>query len=346
MDPTSQVSSLHGVSMLQATQYPIEANIALALLKEPGGANDRALINVAVGAELNLHGDATLVAAQAAREAGNAPNSVLASAVCIVGPQRADRARAATRALIDLLAATGLDSGTDETFDVTQVAATGEARALLVGEAPDAKARAMLAALAGRRTRSAFVRYLESLPGEPTADGVLAAIAATLAWGPLRRKRISRSTAESLPWWLRLFGTAIGASVDAARPKRNVSAGSRRADPRAALAYRDGLPGALRPRAQPAACSRCRRSSASCSPTGRGRSPRRAPRARCRPMGRKPRSGSSSTGDVRIPRIPATRTAATAEGVAFLLERFAGVELKSGDRARRRPARAGARVRP
>ena len=217
MDPTSQVSSLHGVSMLDATQYPIEANIALALLKEPAGANDRALINVAIGAELNLHGDATLVAAQAARDAGNAPNSVLASAVCIVGPRRTERSRAATRALIDLFAAAGLESGFDEAFDMTGVAASAEVRALLVGDAPDVKARAMLAALAARQGRSAFVRYLKSLPGEPTADGVLAAIAATLAWGPLRHKRISRTTAESLPWWLRLFGTAIGASVDAAR---------------------------------------------------------------------------------------------------------------------------------
>jgi hypothetical protein len=88
---------------------------------------------------------------------------------------------------------------------------------LLVGERPDAKARAMLAALAARGVRSVFLRYLAALPGEPTADGVLAAIAATLAWGPLTRKRISRVTAESLPWWLRLFGTAIGASVDAGR---------------------------------------------------------------------------------------------------------------------------------
>ncbi len=60
-----------------------------------------------------------------------------------------------------------------------------------------------------------FVRYLQSLGGHPTADAVLAAIAATLAWGPLMRKRISRLTAESLPWWMRLFGTLIGASVDA-----------------------------------------------------------------------------------------------------------------------------------
>jgi hypothetical protein len=46
---------------------------------------------------------------------------------------------------------------------------------------------------------------------------VLAAISATLAWGPLSRKRISRATAEGFPWWLQLFGTLIGASADAAR---------------------------------------------------------------------------------------------------------------------------------
>jgi hypothetical protein len=75
----------------------------------------------------------------------------------------------------------------------------------------------MLAGLKTRGARSVFVRYLQSLGGHPTADAVLAAIAATLAWGPLVRKRISKQTAESLPWWLRLFGTMIGASVDAGR---------------------------------------------------------------------------------------------------------------------------------
>lgn len=217
MDAKTQVSSLHGVSMLQATQYPVEANIALALLQEPGGPNDRALVNVAVGAELNLFGDAALAAAQAAREAGNAPNAVLAAAASIIGPRRIERARAATRALIDFFAATGLKSALDDAFDPRALPANEALRELLVAKRPDAKAQMMLGALAARGARSAFVRYLQSLPGAPTADGVLAAVAATLAWGPLMRKRISLLTAESLPWWLRLFGTLIGASVDAAR---------------------------------------------------------------------------------------------------------------------------------
>ena len=83
MDAKTQITSLYGVSMLDAAQYPLETNINLALLHETGGANDRKLINIAIGAELDLHGSPALAAAQAARESGNAPNSVLATAASI-----------------------------------------------------------------------------------------------------------------------------------------------------------------------------------------------------------------------------------------------------------------------
>src|SRR6202521_5230464 len=42
-----------------------------------------------------------------------------------------------------------------------------------------------------------------------------AAISTTIAWGPLMRKRISRLTAETLHWNLRLYGVMIGASITA-----------------------------------------------------------------------------------------------------------------------------------
>ena len=65
-----------------------------------------------------------------------------------------------------------------------------------------------------------FVRYLRGLGDRVTADAVLAAIALTLAWGPLQRKRISRRTAVNLPWHLALYGSLIGASVPGARHER------------------------------------------------------------------------------------------------------------------------------
>ena len=88
MDPATQVTSLHGVSMLDAAREPFESNLCLAVLRERNGPNDNALANVAIAAHVNLHGDPMLAAADAAREAGNAPNSVLAAAASILGPRR------------------------------------------------------------------------------------------------------------------------------------------------------------------------------------------------------------------------------------------------------------------
>src|SRR4030095_14839350 len=102
-----------------------------------------------------------------------------------------------------------------ETFDNGRVDATGASG--LTSDARDTRAEALIAGVDARGGRSVFLRWLKSLPAHPTAAAALAAISATLAWGPLSRKRISRLTAECFPWWLQLFGTLVGASADASR---------------------------------------------------------------------------------------------------------------------------------
>jgi hypothetical protein len=109
----------------------------------------------------------------------------------------------------------GLQNALDDSFDLSRVPGGDAMRALLVTTEADPKAERLLAALHARGVRSVFLRYLEHLGGYPTADAVLAAAAATLGWGPLMRKRVSRLTLENLPWWIRLFGTFIAASVPA-----------------------------------------------------------------------------------------------------------------------------------
>ncbi len=214
MDPATQVSSLHGVSMLQAAQQPFESHVALALLHESADVPACKLINVAVASCVNLHGTPELVAAQASREAGNAPNAVMAAALSIMGPRRQQAARQAAALMIDRFTAAGLADALDDAFDVSLIDSTG-IEALLARDR-DVRAEAMLAGAKARGVTSAPLRWLVSL-GTPNADAVLAAITTTLAWGPLQRKRISRLTAESLPWWMQLFGTLIGASADASR---------------------------------------------------------------------------------------------------------------------------------
>lgn len=215
MDASSQVSSLHGVSALEAAQQGLEANFCLALLHELGGVNDQRLMAIAIAAHVNLHGTSELAAAEAAREAGSAPNAALAAAAAIVGPKRQESARRAVSLMIERFSRAGLKSALDDSFDDAQVDTSGCEG--LLAPAADMRAEALLAGMTARGTSSVPVRWLRGIGAYPTAEAVLAAIATTLAWGPLMRKRISRLTAENLPWWIQLFGTLIGASAPAER---------------------------------------------------------------------------------------------------------------------------------
>jgi hypothetical protein len=73
MDPQTQVTSVHGHRVLDLALQPLEAMFALPLVHEIADAHDRALLDVAVAAEVNLVGDPILLAADAARDAGNSP---------------------------------------------------------------------------------------------------------------------------------------------------------------------------------------------------------------------------------------------------------------------------------
>src|SRR5512132_3220617 len=86
----------------------------------------------------------------------------------------------------------------------------------------------MLKAVRDRGGKALVLIFVETLCVRPSRDAILAAISTTIAWGPLMRKRISRLTAETLPWYLRLYGVMIGASI----PARYHQPGSLRGIPR------------------------------------------------------------------------------------------------------------------
>ena len=216
MDAKTQVTSVHGHSVLDLALLPLEANFALPLVHEIASENDRAMLDIAVAAETNLVGDATLIAADAAREGGNSPNTVMAAAAAIIGPKRVERALACAAKLIDLFAHSGLLDSRDEDFDCSAIKVDENTRAVFAAsaaEASDPRPEAMLKAVRDRGGKSLFLKFLASLGVRPSRDAILAAIATTIAWGPLMRKRISRLTAETLPWYLRLYGVMIGASI-------------------------------------------------------------------------------------------------------------------------------------
>lgn len=225
MDPGTQVSYLHGVSVLDAARLPIEAQIGLALLKSPGGASERAAIAAAIASGINLHDDPILGAVAAARAAGNAPNSVLATASSIAGPARARRAQEIAGLLLDAFAPSRLRSGFDDSFDPGAIPLASQLPTLAAATGHDPRAGRMLNALSARGLRPVFVRYLQSLNVPLNSDAVLAAITCSVAWEPLVLRRISRLTAISLPWWMQIFGVLIGASCDPVRQRADSFAG-------------------------------------------------------------------------------------------------------------------------
>ena len=164
-------------------------------------------------------GDTALSAVNAVREAGNAPNTVLAAACAFVGPKSVAGARKAADTLIDLFGQSGLRTGDQEGFDFSHIQASADQLETLTGKHADPKATAMLAGLEARGAKSVFVNYLRSLSGYPTADAVLAAITTTICWNALMMKKITRNTARNFPWYARLFATIIGASVDSFKHK-------------------------------------------------------------------------------------------------------------------------------
>ncbi|WP_108610766.1 CoA-binding protein [Aminobacter sp. MSH1] len=219
MDAGTQVTSVHGIASLDLALKPLEANLALPLIHELADENACALLSIAVAAEINLAGDPILVAVHAAREAGNAPNAVMAVAAGLIGPKRVERSLACIRALIDLFAHSGLKDGRGRGFDTSSIAVDQATQHLFIAteeEAADTLPADICAAVAARGCQSVFLQFLAGLGGPLSRDAVLAAIAITVAWEPLMRKRISRLTAETLPWYLKLYSVMIGSAIPAA----------------------------------------------------------------------------------------------------------------------------------
>ncbi|MCP4408931.1 MAG: CoA-binding protein [Gammaproteobacteria bacterium] len=225
MDPKTQVSQLNGVSVLDTAIHSFEDNLVMSVVRQYPDDNGRKLANVALHAYINQHGTPMLAAADAAREAGNSPNTVFASSMAILGPGYVKAAREASQALVKLFKKSGLSdpgvSGFDLSNPLDAALTDPELRDALISKDPDARGSAMIAAVGARGADSVFIRFLEALEqqteGHISADAMLAAICCHLAWGALLRKRLSMNTLNNMPWHFRVFSTLVGVTPAAAQ---------------------------------------------------------------------------------------------------------------------------------
>jgi len=227
MDSKTQVTRIHGVSVLDSSTHTFEENLVQGLIREYPDANGAALANIALNAFVNQAGKVGLAAADAARGAGNSPNTSLAAAVAMIGPKDVAKSREVATALVALFKKSGLaDPG--QAFDFSaQLAAADSAmfvtpmNARKCCELSASRCDAMIEAVGARSAKSVFIDFVQALAakqgGRVNCAVLLAAITTHLAWKPLMRKRISAMTVTNLPWHFRIFSTLIGSAASSAQ---------------------------------------------------------------------------------------------------------------------------------
>lgn len=232
MDPATQVTKIHNVSILDASKRSLEENLVFSLLKRYPSEYERALVNIAFNAHLNHNGDAATIAADAAREAESSPNTVLSAAVSIIGRGRVKSAIEASNTLLDLFQTSGMVSPT-EGFDHSAVlkSMSAEAKKSLTASKDDKLAKPMLKAIDTLGEKSVFIEIVkDAANGNPSSDALMAALWMTLGWEPLVRRSISKVTITALPWYSRIFSSFVGCSVPASKHAKDAFCGIKNDD--------------------------------------------------------------------------------------------------------------------
>ena len=218
MDPKTQVSKIHQTSILDASKKTFEANLVFALCREYPNEYGEKIANIALNTYVNQCGQATLVAAEASRENGNSPNTVVSGAVAIVGKKMVVSAMDASNVLIDLFQFSKLKNAMDS-FNYDEQLKTAKAKKDTLLAGPDDKLSDSVAACLSKDTQSVFIKFLLDFSkqegGKPSTDAMIAAIWTTLGWSGMKSKKITKGTIGRLPWYSRIYSTIVGVAASA-----------------------------------------------------------------------------------------------------------------------------------
>ena len=216
MDPKTQITKLHGVSILDAGKHSFEENLVLSILKSYPDSYGRELANTVFNGFINSCNSPELLSADAARREGNSPNTVLTAAISIVGKNRVKSAERIMEIIFENFKLSVKDPA--EAFDYKEIIGglNDEDKALFRAEGEDEVLGAMIEKVEGAGRRSVFFDFVKDVAGgTPSRAALLAAVWATLAWKPLLNKDISRVTFVTLPWYSLLFSKMVACSVPA-----------------------------------------------------------------------------------------------------------------------------------
>ena len=220
MDPKTQVSKIHSTSILDASLKTFEANLVFALTRVYPCEYGEKIANLALNMYVNQHGQPTLAAAQAARENGNSPNTVVSSAVAICGKKMVQKAMDASNALLELFQFSKMNDPREKFDYAEQLKSADKYKDALLADGEDHCAEKLATCLnsAGHSVFVQFVQdYAKANGGKLSTDALFAAVWTTLGWEALRTKKISKGTLGRLPWYSRIYSTIVGVSAPAER---------------------------------------------------------------------------------------------------------------------------------
>jgi succinyl-CoA synthetase alpha subunit len=236
MDPKTQVTKVHNVSILDAAKYPLESNLVFSLIKEYPDAYNRDLANIAFNAYVNFYEDKTIIASDASRENGNSPNTVLSSAISILGKGKVSQSLDAASILMELFQYEKIIDPTSN-FDygkILQTLAKSKDKDKFLSATKDERAETMLKATKALKEKSIFLSFCEDLSATTkkplSADAILAAIWLTIGWRAMMQKKLTKTTLLSLPWYSRIFSTHVGCSVPSEKHTKTGFCGEDTAD--------------------------------------------------------------------------------------------------------------------
>lgn len=230
MDRKTQITELHGRSILDLTKYSFETNIFFALTKTTLRKEQQKLLNIILNYFITLNSNLLLPVVTQGKENNCTPNAYLASAIALLGNNAKFKAfKNITGKLISLLAEKGVSDVNAANYDINEAA---KKLIRILGTKKQNKENKvvtlLLNELKGLKDKTGIdktiIKVLDNLKSKKKSlkcelEFLVCSILLSFGWNSLTGKRISRETAESLPVHFAIQASMVGLSV--IKPDKN-----------------------------------------------------------------------------------------------------------------------------
>lgn len=221
MDPKTQVSELHGKSILELSNYTMEENIYFSLAKVMPDPADLPTINILLNLFFKMD-ERRMDLVDVARSNDCTPNAYIGSQIALIGDKPLLRkSRAATAFLIDMIREFEIDDLTKEfppeldAYVVTEILTKEPVRKTSISEL-------LLKEIKKCPKKSFPIRVLQHIIKLSESNGLeirdnyefyLGGLAISMFWKPMLEKRISRQVVEDAVTYFYIIARIVAYSV-------------------------------------------------------------------------------------------------------------------------------------